>query len=137
MRAIVLSFCWLTLLPAADVHQDIVDLFASMTAALTADPPNAAGFMAPFDRTMESYDQLKGYLQGLVRDWDVASSIDFLKDEGDGAKRSVDLDWYMNLTNKLPDGPAQQRRDIIHCVLLKEGKKWRIVSISPMAFFHP
>ena len=123
---------------AADAtHSEVVDLFASMTAALTEDPPNVPGFMKAVDRKLPEFDELNRDMKGLVLSWRVGSSIDFLKDEGDALQRSVDLDWYLELRSLESDGPTVQRRQIIHCDLVKQGKHWRIVSISPVAFFKP
>ncbi len=121
----------------ADTHADVVDLFASMTAALTEDPPNAAGFMKAFDRKLPEYDELNRDIRALLLDSGVASSVDFVKEEGDAAKRSVDLDWFMELRSLQPGGPTRTRRDIVHCGLVKQGKRWRIVSISPISIFTP
>lgn len=121
----------------ADTHAEVVDLFASMTAALTEDPPNPPGFMRTVDRKAPEYDELNREVKGLVLSWRVASSVEFLKDEGDNAKRSVDLDWYFELRSLEDGGPTVQRRQIIHCGLTKQGKHWRIVSIKPVEFFKP
>jgi hypothetical protein len=138
MRVIVLSLAFALLAaPAerADPHVEVVDLFASMTAALTEDPPNIPGFLKGFDRKLPEYDAISRNVKGLVLGYWVSSSVDFVKDEGDGAKRSVDVDWYMELRSRVPDGPLHRRRQVLHCELLKDGKRWRIVSISPAAFF--
>ena len=120
-----------------DTHADVVDLFASMTAALTEDPPNAAGFMKAFDRKLPEYDELNRDIKGLLLDSGVASSVDWVKDEGDEAKRSVDLDWFLELRSLQPGGPTRTRREIVHCELVKQGKHWRITSISPISIFKP
>ena len=47
----------------------------------------------------------------LLDSW-VSSSIDFLKDDGDTTKRTVELDWYMELRSRQPSGPFRQRRQV-------------------------
>lgn len=120
-----------------DTHSEVVDLFASMTAALTEDPPNAAGFMKPFDRKMANYDQLNRNIKALLLDSEVESAVDFVRDEGDAGKRAVDLDWYMVLRSRQSGGPTRNRREIVHCELVKEGKHWRITAIAPISVFLP
>ena len=90
MRVIALSFL-ICFYARADTHADIVDVFASMAAALS--------------------------------------------DDGDEARRDVDLDWYLELRSRTPGGPSTQRRSIVHCRVEKEGKHWRVVSLKPASLF--
>ena len=57
----------------------------------------------------------------------MTSSIEPTKEEGDDDKRSLDLDWYMQIRSLMPDGPITTRRQIVHCELKREGKHWKIV----------
>lgn len=117
----------------ADTHADVVDLFASMAAALSDD--NAAGFMAAFDREMPDYDKLKTQIAAMLEEAVVGSDIEPIKDEGDDSRRSVDLDWYLEIRSRVPDGPLVRRRQVVHCDLRKEKKHWKVISIAPLAFF--
>lgn len=119
----------------ADTHDEIIDLFASMAAALSE--INVPQFMAAFDKNMPDYDRLKGEVAGLVSQAEISSSVEPIKDEGDDAKRTVDLDWYLEIRSLLPDGPLVRRREIVHCELRKEKKHWKIVSLKPLEFFAP
>ena len=136
MAVIGRSLC-ITLLCAAalmaDAHDDIVDHFAAMAAALSDD--NGAGFMAGIDKSMPGYDQLKTQINAMVDLSLVASDIDPQKDTGDDWQRSVDLDWYLVMRSRLPDGPIVRRRQVIHCDLRKEGKHWKITALAPLEFF--
>ena len=124
----------LTCSPAfADTHDDVVDLFASIAAGLSND--NAAQVMSGFDNKMPDYDTLKTEISALLLSSVVSTSIEPLKDEGDEMKRSVDLDWFLELKSREPDGPITRRREIVHCELEKIKNKWRIVAISPVSFF--
>jgi hypothetical protein len=117
----------------ADTHDDVVDLFASMAAALSE--INVPQFMDAFDKDMPDYDKLKGAVTALVNQAEVSSSVEPLKDEGDDTKRTVELDWYLEIRSVLPDGPVVHRREVIQCELKKEKKRWKIVSIKPQEFF--
>ena len=136
MRAIahsILCMALCALAAGADTHADIVDLFASMAAALS--DGNAPGFMKAVDRKMADYDRLNTQIAALLQNSDVTNSVEPLRDDGDESKRSVDLDWYSEIRSRVAGGPLVQRRDVIHCQLEKEGKHWRIVSLKPVAFF--
>jgi hypothetical protein len=119
----------------SDAHADVVDLVASMAAALSA--VNVPEFMNAFDKNMTDYEALKGSVTALVNQAEVTSSIEPIQDEGDDAKRMVDLDWYLEVRSLLQDGPIVRRREVVHCELRKEKKKWKIVALTPPSFFAP
>jgi len=123
------------LLAVADPHAEIVDRIASMTSALSN--ANPAGFMAPIDKNMKGYDTLRDYVTGMCDEAEVSSAVDPVKDEGDETKRTVDLDWTLHLKSRQPAGPSADREETIHVEFVKEKKKWKIVSISPIEFFKP
>lgn len=136
MRATALS-CGIGILAcaalAADTHDDVIDLFTSMAAALSE--INIPQFMDAFDKDMPDYGNLKTGVTAMVRQADVTSSIEPLSDEGDDTKRTVDLDWYLEIKSVLPDGPVVRRREVVHCELRKEKKHWKIVALKPIEFF--
>lgn len=134
-RKIVLLACVLFSSRAfsADVHQNIVDMLANMTASLSED--NADGFMQGFDPNMPGYGDLKRQITGLLLDYEISSSVDPIGDEATGDRHSMDLDWYMELSSRVSTGALIRRRKIIHCDLQLEGKHWRIVSLEPLSFF--
>ena len=127
---------WAAALPAfADAHTEVMDLFGSMTSALADD--NVPGFMSGFDKNMPQYDTLRTYMDALVAEAEVTSAMEPLKDEGDDQKRSVDLDWTMQIRSRVAAGPMVERHQTVHAELAKQKKHWRIVSISPLDFFAP
>jgi hypothetical protein len=138
MRAIVRSAalaCVFAAALAADAHDEVIELFTSMAAALTAvDVPQ---FMGAFDKNMPEYGRLMTNVTALVNQADVASSITPLKEDGDGQKRSIDLDWLLEVRSLEQDGPLVRRREVIHCELEKGKKHWKIVSLKPLEFFEP
>lgn len=125
----------LTGLCLADPHAEIVDLFASMASALSDD--NTAGFMAGFDKNLPDYDKLRGYISGLIGQAEITSHVEPIKDEGDEGKRSLDVDWTLQIRSRENVGPTVEREQTVHVELVKQKKHWRIVSISPVDFFAP
>ena len=119
----------------ADTHDQIVDLFASMAAALS--DVNASGFMQPFDKNTPGYEKLKGQISTLLVGTEISSSVESVKDDGGESTRTVDLDWYLQVRALSQAGAIATRREIIHCELRKEGKNWKIVSLQPLEFFAP
>jgi hypothetical protein len=120
---------------ATDPHAEIVDRIASMTSALSN--ANPAGFMAPIDKNMTGYDTLRDYVTGMCDEAEVSSAVDPVKDEGDETKRSLELDWTLHLKSRQPAGPSVDREQTIHVEFVKEKKRWKIVSLSPIDFFKP
>jgi hypothetical protein len=139
MRAIArnAALASLALWPAiyAGAREDIQDLFATMGAALTT--PNAARFMAAFDKKMPGFDQLSRDIAALTNQAEVSSSIEPIKNEGDESERSVDLDWYLEIRSLQQAGPITHRREVIHCELKKQKSGWKIVALKPLEFFAP
>jgi hypothetical protein len=119
----------------ADTHGQIIDLFASMAAALSE--INVPQFMDAFDKDMLDYNQLKGAVTSLVNQAEVSSSVEPLTDEGDDTRRTVELDWYLEIRSLLPDGPIVRRREVVRCELRKQKKRWKVVALKPIEFFGP
>lgn len=134
--AVVFLAAVFSMLPAyADAHDEVMNLFGSVAAALT--DVNPARFMSAFDKDMPDYDKLKDAVTALANQAEITSSIEPVKEEGDDSKRTVDLDWYLQVRSLYPNGPIVTRRQIIHCELRKEQKRWKIVSLKPVEFFAP
>src|SRR5260370_1167164 len=130
---LVVAFALFGIAAVADTHEDVVDVFASMAAALSSN--NAPDFLRACDPSMPDYDQLKTNVTALLQQSDVASSVEFLKDEGDDTCREVELDWFLELRNPDPAGPVLRRREVIHCRLEKRKKGWKVTSLTPVNFF--
>jgi hypothetical protein len=139
MQAIGRSFFLASLLAgclfAADTHSDIVEVFTSMAAALS--DSNVSVFMNAFGKEIPGYGKLKNDITALITQADISSSVEPIKDEGGDETHSIDLDWLLQVRSQLPDGPILNRRQVLHCELRKQGKHWKIVSITPMDFFAP
>ncbi len=119
----------------ADTHTDILDLVGSMASALSEN--NAPGFLAALDKAMPGYDHLHEAIPALLDQGEITSSVEPLRDEGDETKRTVDLDWYMEIHNPDAAAPVIRRREVIHCRVEKEGRHWRVTSLDPVSFFDP
>jgi len=119
----------------ADTHADVLDLIASMTAALSDN--NAPGFLKALDKATPGYDHLREAIPALLAQGDIASSIQPLRDDGDETRRNVDLDWYLEIRNPNETAPVIRRRQVIRCTVEKRNGHWRITSLDPLSFFEP
>ena len=114
-------------LPPQDAPKDVLDFFRTAVEALA--DKDADGFLDHFDPKMPGYGQLSSDVRSLVDRSEVSSSVEFVSDQGDARKRSLQLDWLLQIDQDPP------RRKIVKCEIEKRGTKWRIVSFDPIGFF--
>ncbi len=135
--------CLAAVFAFADAHDDVVEVFTKMAAALTgvnssrlgARPGNVAEFMSGVSKDMPDYDTLKNQVTALVQNTEVSSSIEPVTEEMKGDTYTIDVDWFLQARSLVQDGPVVRRREIIHCELRKEKKHWKIVALKPVDFF--
>jgi hypothetical protein len=120
---------------SADDTSDIWELLTQAAAALSAG--NKAEFLQAFDRSMPGYQILASNVSGLIAEYEVQCSIELLSEEGSGSARTIELDWFLQLVEQQDETNITRRRDRITCRLMKSGKKWKIVTLEPIAFFAP
>jgi hypothetical protein len=118
--------------------QSVVDFLASAAGALSQAhsddstiPSDAGRFFDHFDSNMPGLATLKGYVEGLVVQSDVSSSIELVSDVGDDRKRTLELDWVL----QVQDQPM--RRRIVKVIIEKGKKDWKFTSLEPIDFFKP
>ena len=119
----------------ADDAQDVWDLFTQMASALSEG--NEVQFLTAFDRSMAGYQTLETNVSALLRQAEVQSSIEVLSDAGNGVSRSVELDWFLQIVEQQEAAGSTRRRERVRCKLAKQGKKWRITALEPLALFAP
>ncbi len=148
MRAIARSavlVCALAALASADAHDDVMEVITSMAGSLTevtdtragVSRGNVAKFMDAVSKDLPDYDTLKNNVTALVNEGEISSSIDPIAEDGNDQKRTIDLDWAMEVRSLEQDGPIVQRRQVVHCELRRQNKHWKIVALKPIDFFAP
>jgi hypothetical protein len=139
MRALLLMIaCGAAMAQLPQTPQDVVDFLAS-SANLLANahsensqyPSDAGPFLDRFDTSMPGYPELSGDVQGLVAQSSVSSSIEVVSDEGDARKRTLELDWIV----QIPDQPT--RRKIVKVTIEKRKKDWKFTRFEPIDLFRP
>ena len=136
MRTLLLTLVVASTVHAADPPPDVIDFFRSVTRALAEArpddprlPANASAFFDHIDPRMKGYADLHAYVDDLVSRVDIGSAVEFVTDEGDANKRTLDLDWVLEIGDQAP------RRRVLKCVIEKRGKKWKITALDPVDFF--
>ena len=142
MRAIVRNtargvalVCIVAAFACADAHDDVIEVVTSMAGALTE--VNVPRFMEAFSKEMPGYGTIESNVTALVNQAEVSSSIQALNEDGDDQARKINLDWVLEVRSLQQDGPIVHRREVIHCELRKEKKRWQIVALKPVEFFAP
>jgi len=97
---------------------------------------NGLAFLDHVDHAMPDYGKLEKYILALAAQNEVMSSIDVLKEEGDGHTRTAELDWFLQIRSREQSGPLERRRQIVKCRLERQ-KKWKVMAIEPVSFFAP
>ena len=117
---------------------DVLNFFRSVVDALAqghSDDPlfasNAGPFLDKFDPKMPGYSTLRDEVEALLASAKVGSVIDVATDDGDNQKRSLELDWLL----QIEDQPS--RRKIVKCKIEREGKDWKITAFEPIDLFKP
>jgi hypothetical protein len=123
-------------LRAADPPRDVVEFFEDVTRALVEAhtdnprlPISAAAFLDKFDPAMSGYEQLRENVEDLISRSAVGSAVEFVTDEGDENKRTLDVDWTLEIEDRQP------RRQVLKCTIEHRGKTWKITSLAPVDFF--
>jgi hypothetical protein len=119
----------------ANDDQDIWDVLTQAASALSEG--NARNFLAAFDRAMPGYNTLDANVSALLDQCQVQSSIEILRQEGTGAMRNVELDWFLQVVEQHETAEVVRRRERVRCRLARQGKKWRITSLEPLSLFAP
>ena len=123
----VLALLLAAVLAAAQTPQPVTDLLREVSEALANQ--DAPALLEQFDRSTPGYAQIREDVERLLGRSSAGSTIDILKDEGDAIVRTLDLDWYLRIDREQP------RRQIVHCKVALQGRKWKIVQFEPVDFF--
>jgi hypothetical protein len=87
-------------------------------------------FLDLFDRDMAHYAELRTNLEALAARTEVGNAIEIVTDSGDEKRRTMELDWVLEIPDKAP------RRQVLKCTIEKRGKKWIFTSLEPVDFFR-
>jgi hypothetical protein len=121
------AFVSAAVLSVAQLPQDAVDFFHDAATALSSG--EASEFLDHFDSAMPGYATLRGEIEELKSRAEVATAINFVSDSGGDQRRTLELDWMLEIT----DRPT--RRQIVKCTIERQKKGWKIVALEPIDFF--
>jgi hypothetical protein len=118
----------------ADDAAGVRDQVSRVATALSEG--NAAGAMAPFDKSYASYDKLRGFFSGLTRAFQIVNEID-IQDEEDGKTQvTVNVHWTLTLTD-IETNYTENRSADLDIRLIRVKGKWKIADLQPVDLFNP
>jgi len=120
---------------SAQTPDDVISFLRTVATALAGahgDPRgknDAGAFLECFDSDMPRYAEFREEIEELVERAEVGSAIEIVTEEGDDRKRTMDLDWVLEIQDQRP------RRAILKCTIEKRKRDWKITSLEPVEFF--
>jgi hypothetical protein len=120
---------------AADTHQEMLDLLASLAGALSEG--NGIAFLDHVDHAMPDYGRFEQNILALTEQNEVTASIDIIQQDGDENAQTLELDWFLEIHSRERSGTFERRRKMVKCRVERQKKKWKIVALDPLTLFAP
>jgi hypothetical protein len=134
-RRVLLAAPFARRLLAAESAAEVYELVAGAAAYLSES--DAQGFLACFDKGMPGYNAFAASVEGMLRQCEVQSSVEVLRNEGDDAARVLEFDWLVQLKLRYETGQVERRRETVKCRAQRAGKRWKFVSFAPQSLLAP
>lgn len=119
----------------ADSSADVFRVVADMASGLSED--HLPAFSNALSASMPERQKLIDDVRATLDQADVKTSIERISDEGDDQKRTLVLDWQTSFHRKGPDLRIMERHEAVTLIFAREGKRWKVISVSPLSFFTP
>lgn len=116
--------------------EQISELLLSLSTAL--EQGNAARFLSLIDRSRcPEYAALEDNVVALTAQDEIGSSVGVLEQSRNGESYELKLDWLLEMRPQSRERPAETRHQVVNCRIERFGKRWKVTTISPVAFFRP
>jgi hypothetical protein len=129
----------LALLPpsamTADPAADAVAVLSRMAESLAE--PNPGRFEQQLSPDAAGMPALAESAKALAQQYEVISSVEILRNTGDGSRREIQADWTLRFRLRDFESAFRQRRRVLKIVLLQTPKGWKVQSVDNPAFFSP
>ncbi len=97
---------------------------------------NAEQAMEGFSKKCTNYQKLSGDFQTLTNAYLVTNRVQFIDEEVTATAATVKVHWEMSVTTKGAEYNTNRDADLTF-KLVREGKHWRIVELTPIDIFDP
>ena len=113
----------------ADPPKEVLQVITDATDALANN--DATRFFELIDSHMPGYESLYNEIHYMVGAEDeIESSVEIVSEKQAAQAYELELDWVLQF------GMDPPRRAIVKCRVEREGKTWKITSLSPVDFFR-
>ena len=139
MRITGLSFCLVLIsLFGAQVHAAEETPFSSLAQLATALSENDVDeALAIFDPAMKDRGEIENRLEALVKQADIACSLDVVTDAETAGVHKLDVDWFFELTSQADESRLERRRERVAIEMRLIKGHWRITSLTPLKILDP
>lgn len=110
-------------------------VLAQLATALSEN--DVDGALSAFDPAMKDRGEIENRLEALVKQADIACSLDIVADDETGAIHKLDVDWLFELTSQADESRLQRRRERVAIEMRLVKGHWRITSLSPLKILDP
>jgi len=111
------------------------DLLQSAARALSQPDTPATGFLAAFDSKLPGYEAVRTGAEALTAQGQANSTIALTSHEGTDAARTLEVEWTLEIVNAETGIRILQREAPLTFKIERRGKRWLIVSLTPLEFF--
>jgi hypothetical protein len=116
-----------------DERSDIVEWLGKFAGYLTDE--NSEGFLRTCEKSLRG--RLETNIRALVRTYEIASSITVISVAGDGERREVELDWFLELQSRASSTATLRRRERLKLTIERAKKNWTVLDIGATTLFDP
>ncbi len=128
------ALCGASLPLRADDSADVHAVIGAVGEALSSGDPALA--MSWFSKSCPDYQKLSDDFTALGDAYFVENEVDFTDEDVRPPTATVTVQWTMTLTTR-QTGFTKNRKAELTFKMYREGKHWRITSISSIGIFDP
>jgi hypothetical protein len=124
----IAAFVLLAAAARAEPPKEVIQVVSDAAEALANNDANV--FLDLIDSRMTGYESLSAEIHYMVGAEDeIDSAVEVVSSSGGDQKYELELDWVLKFGMETP------KRAIIKCRIERQGRKWKITSLTPVDFF--
>ncbi len=132
IRRVILALCLAACCAGAS---EVYDLAITLASALADNNPDT--FEKALAKDMQGRERLLSAVRALLAQAETSSSIVQQQEDLEAERQTAVVEWTILLKRRGDDVPSEQRRETVTIVAVREGKRWKVASITPSSLFAP
>ena len=134
LSSALLALLLITMPCRADRVSDVRARITYVASALASGNP--ADALSVFDKNLSGYSKLDDYFRALTASFDIVNEVEITDEDDEQDGTTVKANWTLHLSDRTA-GSDRQKVYAVTIGLKPVGKKWQIVSFSPVEMFNP